>query len=118
MVYLPSWWCCVQGSCPDPAWAPSTSEMDVDLWPFCILFIVAPTEHVSSYFEPLIVSLYAVAGGDVCPGVSASARLQGRRSQPVSQGPIADERDSEPCRDFCSLALLSQPPAVKKCSED
>ena len=86
----------------------------------CILFPVAPTEHACSYFQSLIVSLYAVAGGDVCPGVgvSASARLQGCRSQPVSQGPTAAEHVSEPCRDICSLALLSQPPAVKKCSED
>ena len=41
----------VCGSCAqDPAWAPSTSELELDLWPFCILFIIAPTEHACSSF--------------------------------------------------------------------
>ena len=35
----------------DPAFALGTSEMAVDLWPFCILlFIIASTVHACSYF--------------------------------------------------------------------
>ena len=66
-----------------PVFAPGTSETAVGLWPLCILlFVIAPTAHVCSYFSLLIVSLYSVAGGDVCPG--ASTLVKGPRSQPIS----------------------------------
>ena len=40
--------------------------------------------HARSYFWSLIVSLYFVAGGDVCPGASPAAKGPSLRSQPVS----------------------------------
>ena len=54
--------CCGGAACGDhaqfPAFAPGTSEMSVGLWPFCILlFIIAPTTHVCSYFQFLCVLL-------------------------------------------------------------
>ena len=70
-----------------PAFALSTSEMAVCLWLFCILlFIITLTVHVCSYFQPLIVSLYSVVGGDVCPGASTAAK--GARSQPILESAI------------------------------
>ena len=34
----------------DPAFAPDTSEAAAGFWPFCILFIFAPTLQACSYF--------------------------------------------------------------------
>ena len=41
-----------------------------------------PTEQVGSYFYSLVVSLYSVAPGDVCPGASTAVKDSG--SQPAS----------------------------------
>ena len=69
----------------DPAFAPGTSEVAVGLWPFCILlFIFCPSSACVRLFLVLLVSLYDIAGGDVCPGASTAAKGPGPRSQPVS----------------------------------
>ena len=61
-----------------PVFAPGTSEMAVGSWPFCILLsVIAPTAHACSHFSLLIVSVYSVAGGDVCPGASTLVRVPG-----------------------------------------
>ena len=43
-----------------PAFAASTSEMIVGLWPFCILLLViVPITHTCGCFSSLMVSLYS-----------------------------------------------------------
>lgn len=42
VVCPPPWW--------GPAFAPDTSEAAAGFWPFCILFIFAPTVQACSYF--------------------------------------------------------------------
>lgn len=72
-----------------PAFALGSSEVAVGFLDFfvssCPQF--APTAHVHSYFYSLIVSLYFIAPGDVCLGVSiatTAAKDPGPRFQPVS----------------------------------
>ena len=65
--------------------APGTSQAAVGLLPFCILlFIIWPNSTVYAViFSPLyLVSLYFVAGGEVCPGADTTAKSPG--SQPIS----------------------------------
>lgn len=57
-----------------PCFAPGIAEMVVGLSPFGILccavltllFTITPTAHAHNYFQPFRVSLYSVAGGDLC----------------------------------------------------
>ena len=49
-----------------------------------ILSIISPNCACKQLFLALVISLYFVAGGDVCPGASTAAKH--RRSQPVSAG--------------------------------
>lgn len=44
---------------------------------------LAATVHTLSYSYSLIVSLYFVAVGDICPGVSSAVRVPGPKPQPV-----------------------------------
>ena len=61
----------------------------------------APSAHACSYFQSLIISLYFVAQGDVCPGASPVA-LQRKGSGPSlsqnDQGPEQANRSTERSR--------------------
>ena len=70
-----------------PAFAPGSSEVAAEFfWVFfgTILSIISPNCACKQLFLALVISLYFVAGGDVCPGASTAAKH--RRSQPVSAG--------------------------------
>ena len=84
VVCPPLRWWCVQGACAVPCLCSrifkSGSWVFWSLCIFCPEF--APTLHACSYFHSHTVSLYFVAGGEMCAGASTAAK--GPRSQPVS----------------------------------
>lgn len=61
--------------------APGFSSTSWAFGLFCTLFKIFPTVHTGSYFWSLVVSLYFVAQGEVCPGASTVA------NGPRSEGP-------------------------------
>ena len=70
-----------------PAFSPNTlflllalQKWQLDFLVFLYLFVHnLPHLRMHSYFQSHIISLYFVAGGDICPGASISAK--GARSQ-------------------------------------
>ena len=59
-------------------------------WIFLVFFSpeFAPTGHAHSYFSSLIVSLYSVVQGEVCPGASFAALQQRGLGPSLSLDPL------------------------------
>lgn len=78
------WWCCVQGSCSVLCFC--SQHLRNGNWFLAFLYLIVdifPAALVCGYFQSLIVYLYSVVHGDVCPG--ASSPEKGPRDQPISQ---------------------------------
>lgn len=81
-----------------PAFAACTSEIAVGLWPFCIIVHNFPNCTYVQLFL-VIVSLYALAGGDFCPGLSISQPI----SELISKSACTRGRG---CRKQCSIPRI------------
>ena len=75
----------------NPVFVLGSSKVEVEVFVFFVSFAsricsneFAPRAHAHSYFSSHTVSLYSVAGGEVCPGTSTAAKGPGPR--PVSLG--------------------------------
>lgn len=57
-----------------PAFAPGTSEVAFEFWPFCILLFMI---HICAViFSPFVVPLCSPARGDVCPCTGTLVKVQ------------------------------------------
>ena len=94
VVCSPLWLCCVQGACAilcyfswPPAFAPSSSEVAVGLWAFCILlFIICPNHVCMTSLVLFSFFVFCCSRETFVQGQSLQKSVSGLRSQPVSQG--------------------------------